>query len=240
MSVTHLLHIDDEMHYSEITKEYLEMRGYNVTLKHDADAGLNVLKSSTVDLCIVDIKMPKKDGFTLAAEIRLLNESMPIIFLTGQSTKEDKIKGLKMGADDYLTKPFSMEELYLRINAILKRVKVQEKAKSPGTFKLGKTTFHADLRELAIGDKQIKLTSIEAKLLKLLCERENQVLTRDAALKYIWGDGEHFRGYSLNVYVSKIRKFLRDEDSVEILNLHGEGYKLINKVSSSTALPNLE
>src|SRR4051812_11581921 len=120
MTVKHLLHIDDEVQYSELTKEYLEMRGFAVTLKHDPDAGLAVVLSSDVDLCIVDIKMPKKDGFAVAAEIRALHEDMPIIFLTGQSTKEDKIKGLKLGADDYLTKPFSMEELYLRINAILK------------------------------------------------------------------------------------------------------------------------
>jgi DNA-binding response OmpR family regulator len=127
-----------------------------------------------------------------------------------------------------------MEELYLRINAILKRVTVQDKIKSPGTFKFGKLVFHADLRELTIGDnKQIKLTSIEAKLLKLFCEHENQVLTRDMALKNIWGDDEQFRGYSLNVYVSKIRKLLRDEDTIEILNLHGEGYKLITKVDSA-------
>lgn len=234
MADAHLLHIDDEEHFSVLTKEYLEMQGFRVTLKHDAAAGLSVLKSSQVDLCIVDVKMPEKDGFTLAQEIRMLYDAMPIIFLTGQSTKEDKIKGLKMGADDYLTKPFSMEELYLRINAILKRVKVQEKVNSPETFTLGKAVFNAELRALSILDKQIKLTSIEAKLLKLLCEHENRVLTRDVALKRIWGDEEHFRGYSLNVYVSKIRKMLRDEDSIEILNLHGEGYKLITNVNSTS------
>jgi len=235
MSIAHLLHIDDEVDYSELTKEYLEMRGFSVTLKHDAEAGLVAFKSFPIDLCIVDIKMPKKDGFTLASEIRSINEFTPIIFLTGQSTKEDKIKGLKMGADDYLTKPFSMEELYLRIHAILKRVKVQEKAKSPETFKLGKALFHSELRELAIAGKQIKLTSIESKLLKLLCEHENQVLTRDVALKNIWGDDEQFRGYSLNVYVSKIRKILRDEDAIEIMNLHGEGYKLVMKGNTTSA-----
>lgn len=234
MTVAHLLHIDDEVHYSELTKEYLEMRGFTVTLKHDADAALEVISATAIDLCIVDIKMPKKDGFTLATEIRALHDDMPIIFLTGQSTKEDKIKGLKLGADDYLTKPFSMEELFLRISAILKRVKVQEKIKSPGTFKLGKLTFHSALRELTFGDKQIKLTSIESKLLKLFCEHENEVLTRDMALKNIWGDDEQFRSYSLNVYVSKIRKLLRDEESIEILNLHGEGYKLIVKVDSAS------
>lgn len=233
MSGIHLLHVDDEVQYSELTKEYLETQGLKVTLKHDAQNGLAALESSTFDLCIVDIKMPKKDGFTLAEEIRSINPTMPIIFLTGQSAKEDKIKGLRMGADDYLTKPFSMEELYLRICAILKRVKVQEKINCVEVFKLGEATFHSDLRELTVSGKTIRLTSIEAKLMKLLCEHENQVLTRDVAMKNIWGDEEHFRGYSLNVYVSKLRKMLRDEPAVEILNLHGEGYKLISKVTSS-------
>jgi two-component system, OmpR family, response regulator len=233
MSSIHLLHVDDEVQYSELTKEYLETQGFKVTLKHDASDGLAALESSVFDLCIVDIKMPKKDGFTLAEEIRSIHPSMPIIFLTGQSAKEDKIKGLRLGADDYLTKPFSMEELYLRISAILKRVKVQEKIKCVEAFKLGEATFHSDLRELNLYGKTIRLTSIEAKLLKLLCEHENQVLTRDVAMKNIWGDEEHFRGYSLNVYVSKLRKILRNESAVEILNLHGEGYKLITKVTSA-------
>lgn len=229
MSTAHLLHIDDEEQYSELTKEYLEMRGFQVTLEHDAEAGLKAFKSLGIDLCIVDIKMPKKDGFTLAEEMREINEFIPIIFLTGQSTKEDKIKGLKLGADDYVTKPFSMEELYLRINTILKRVMVQDKVRSPVKFNLGDVSFHTDLRELHFADRQIKLTSIESKLLTMLCEHENQVLSRNVAMRNIWGDEEHYRGYSLNVYVSKIRKFLKEERSVEIINLHGEGYKLVTK-----------
>jgi two-component system, OmpR family, response regulator len=229
MSTTHLLHIDDEEQYSLLTKEYLEMQGFTVTLKHDADAGLAAFRSSNIDLCIIDVKMPRKDGFTVVEEIRTINELVPVIFLTGQSTREDKIKGLRLGADDYLTKPFSMEELYLRIAAILKRVKVQEKIRMPETFCLGATSFHVDLRELRIADQQVKLTSTEAKLLKLLCEHENKVLTRDVAMRHIWGDEEYSRGYSLNVYVSKLRKLLKDEAAVEILNLHGEGYKLITK-----------
>lgn len=229
MTPTHLLHIDDEAQYSELTREYLEMRGFKVTLKHDAEAGLVAFRSSAIDLCIVDVKMPKKDGFTFVEEIRAINEFVPVIFLTGQSAKEDKIKGLRLGADDYLTKPFSMEELYLRINAILKRVKVQEKARTPDAFRLGQSSFHPDLRELHMADQQIKLTSIEAKLLKLLCEHENKVLTREVAMRNIWGDEEYSRGYSLNVYVSKIRKLLKDETAVEILNLHGEGYKLTTR-----------
>jgi DNA-binding response OmpR family regulator len=229
MDIIHLLLINDVVQYSELTKEYLEMRGCKVTLKHDGVAGLETFKLKPFDICVLDVKMPKKDGFTLAGEIKEINEAVPIIFLTGQSLKEDKIKGLTIGADDYLTKPFSMEELYLRIRAILKRVMVQEKTKVVDRFSIGQSSFNAELRELAVSDKVIKLTSIESKLLKMLCEHENKVLTRETAMLGIWGDEEHYRGYSLNVYVSKIRKFLKEDPQLEILNLHGEGYKLITK-----------
>jgi DNA-binding response OmpR family regulator len=229
MEQPHLLLIDDELQYSELTKEYLEMKGCKVILKHDGQAGLDTFKANIFDLCVLDIKMPKKDGFTLAEEIRQINEAMPIVFLTGQSLKEDRIRGLTLGADDYLTKPFSMEELYLRIRAILKRVKVQEKSKTVDTYRLGNSTFDPGLRQLTVAGNTIKLTSIESKLLSLFCEQQNKVLTRDAAMMGIWGDEEHYRGYSLNVYVSKLRKFLKDDPEVEILNLHGEGYKLIFK-----------
>ncbi|MCF0041502.1 response regulator transcription factor [Dyadobacter fanqingshengii] len=231
MEIPSLLLIDDEVQYSELTKEYLEMKGCKVMLKHDGQAGLDAFKLHAFDLCVLDIKMPKKDGFTLAEEIKELNETTPIIFLTGQSLKEDKIKGLTLGADDYLTKPFSMEELYLRIRAILKRVKVQEKAIVIDQYQWGHSKFDLELRELTVAGKRIKLTSIESKLLKLFCENQNKVLTRDAAMMGIWGDEEHYRGYSLNVYVSKLRKFLKPDTSVEILNLHGEGYKLVYKQS---------
>ncbi|WP_254412177.1 response regulator transcription factor [Dyadobacter diqingensis] len=229
MDDLHILLIDDEVQYSELTKEYLEMRGCKVTLKHDGLAGFETFKQNQFDLCVLDVKMPKIDGFTLAEEIKSIDECVPIIFLTGQSLKEDKIKGLTLGADDYLTKPFSMEELYLRIRVILKRVKAQEKTKIVNEFKVGSSVFNSELRELSVLNKTIKLTSIESKLLTLLCQYQNKVLTRDIAMLGIWGDEEHFRGYSLNVYVSKIRKFLKEDPMVEILNLHGEGYKLINK-----------
>lgn len=228
-----LLLIDDEVQYSELTKEYLEMKGCRVILKHDGQAGLVAFKSHSFDLCVLDIKMPKKDGFTLAEEIKELDETIPIIFLTGQSLKEDKIKGLMLGADDYLTKPFSMEELYLRIKAILKRVKVQQTATKVRQFQWGHSKFDPELRELTVSGDTVKLTSIESKLLQLFCQYQDKVLTRDTAMMGIWGDEEHYRGYSLNVYVSKLRKLLKAEPSVEILNLHGEGYKLICK--SNTA-----
>lgn len=233
MEQLHLLLIDDEVQYSELTKEYLEMKGCRVMLKHDGQAGLDAFKSYPFDLCILDIKMPKKDGFTLAEEIKAINEMTPIIFLTGQSLREDKIKGLMLGADDYLTKPFSMEELYLRIRAILKRVKVQERTNQTDQYQWGFSRFDPELRELTVAGEKIKLTSIESKLLKMFCEHQNKVLTRDAAMMGIWGDEEHYRGYSLNVYVSKLRKFLKPDPSVEILNLHGEGYKLVFKQNAT-------
>lgn len=229
MEQPQLLLIDDEIQYSELTKEYLEMKGCQVLLKHDGQAGLEAFKSKPFDLCVLDIKMPKKDGFTLAEEIKQIDETIPIIFLTGQSLKEDKIRGLTLGADDYLTKPFSMEELYLRIRAILKRVKMHEKVRTASQYQWGHSRFDPDLRELTVSGQVIKLTSIESKLLKLFCEHQNKVLTRDVAMIGIWGDEEHYRGYSLNVYVSKLRKFLKPDPAVEILNLHGEGYKLIFK-----------
>jgi two-component system OmpR family response regulator len=233
METPTLLLIDDEVQYSELTKEYLEMKGCKVMLKHDGQAGLDAFKSHPFDLCVLDIKMPKKDGFMLAEEIKEINEAIPIIFLTGQSLKEDKIKGLMLGADDYLTKPFSMEELYLRIRAILKRVKVQEKTNTFDSYQWGLSSFDPELRELTVSGERVKLTSIESKLLKLFCEHQNRVLTRDVAMMGIWGDEEHYRGYSLNVYVSKLRKFLKADPSVEILNLHGEGYKLIVKQNTA-------
>lgn len=232
MENAHLLLIDDEVQYSELTKEYLEMKGCKVTLQHDGLAGLQAFKSSPYDLCVLDIKMPKIDGFALAEEIRELDENIPIIFLTGQALKEDRIRGLKVGADDYLTKPFSLEELYLRIKAILKRVKVQEKPKDMSLFTFGKTVFNVPIRELKVEGQFYKLTSIESKLLSLLFENKDQVLTRETAMKHIWGDDENFRAFSLNVYISKIRKFLKADSSLEILNLHGEGYKLISKTKS--------
>ena len=229
MEQPNLLLIDDEVQYSELTKEFLEMKGCKVMLKHDGQAGLDAFKSNPFDLCVLDIKMPKKDGFALAGEMKEINDMTPIIFLTGLSLKEDKIKGLTLGADDYLTKPFSMEELYLRIRAILKRVKGQERVLVQDHFQMGFSKFDPELRELTVSGEKIKLTSIESKLLKMLCEHQNKVLTRDEAMMGIWGDEEHYRGYSLNVYVSKLRKFLKADDAIEILNLHGEGYKLIVK-----------
>jgi len=224
----HILLVDDEQQFSAMTKEYLEAKGYEVTLKHSAEDGLASFKINNCNLCIFDVKMPIKDGFSLAEEVRALDEHIPIVFLTGQTQKADRIKGLTIGADDYITKPFSMEELFLRIKAILKRVTIQEK-KKPEHFEIGKYSFDATSRELKIGAEVTKLTAIESQLLALFCEHKNELLQRDFALNRIWQDEDYLKGRSLNVYVSKLRTFLKGDENIEILNVHGEGYRMVVK-----------
>lgn len=227
-SIPHILFVDDEQQFSEMTKEYLEAKGFNVTLKHSADEGLSSFKVNAYNICIFDVKMPIKDGFSLAEDIRALDENIPIVFLTGQTQKESRIKGLTIGADDYITKPFSMEELFLRIKVILKRVTVQEK-KNPDHFKIGKYSFDALARELKLGVETVKLSAIEAKLLELFCKNLNNIIQREFALNRIWQDEDYLKGRSLNVYVSKLRSFLKGDENIEILNVHGEGYRMVVK-----------
>ncbi len=224
----HILFVDDEKQFSAMTMEYLQAKGFDVTLKHSADDGLATFRQGHFDCCIFDVRMPIKDGFSLAEDVRKLDENIPIIFLTGQTKKEDRIKGLTIGADDYVTKPFSMEELNLRIKAILKRVNVQEK-KSPDHFKIGKYNFNSISRELMYGDETTKLSAIESKLLQLFSENINGLLQRDFALAQIWQDEDYLKGRSLNVYVSKLRSFLKKDNNIEILNVHGEGYRMVVK-----------
>jgi DNA-binding response OmpR family regulator len=172
--------------------------------------------------------LPKKDGFQLASEIRELNATIPIIFLTAKSLTEDKIKGFKLGADDYITKPFDFEELLLRITAILKRsmesVEVDDKS---NVFQLGRYTFDPDLQRLIIEDEEIKLTRKERDLLKLLCLQQNKILSRELTLKTIWGTDDYFSGRSMDVFISKLRKYLEKDSRIKIMNIHGVGFKMI-------------
>ena len=227
-ALPHILFVDDEQQFSAMTKEYLEAKGFLVTLKHSAEDGLSAFKTSDYDLCIFDVRMPIRDGFSLAKEVRELDGNIPIVFLTGQTQKEDRIKGLTIGADDYITKPFSMEELFLRIKAILKRVRVPEK-KNPKHFIIGKYSFDSISRELKFEENINKLSAIEAKLLQLFCENLNGLVQRDFALNRIWQDEDYLKGRSLNVYVSKLRSFLKQDENIEILNVHGEGYRMVVK-----------
>lgn len=225
-----ILFVDDERQFSAMTKEYLESKGHKVTLKHSGDEGIVSFKNDDFELCILDIKMPLKDGFVLATEIRDFNEFVPIIFLTGQTEREDRIKGLSLGADDYITKPFSMEELNLRIQNIMRRITIEERnQKVQEKYTIGNYKFDATVRELKNAKETIKLTAKEAKLLQMFCKNMNGVVERDLALKRIWGDEYMLKGRSLNVYVSKLRHYLKEDPNIEFLNVHGYGYKMAVK-----------
>ena len=222
--------VEDDANLGTILKEALEMSDYNVSLYKDGEEGWNNFTKGTFDMCLLDVMMPKKDGFSLAAEIRKVDTAVPIIFLTAKSLKEDKIEGFKVGADDYITKPFSMEELELRIEAILRRTnKNQFESNDQKVFQIGKFTFNHDDRTLVIADKSQNLTTKEAALLRLLCIHQNSLLERDIALKSVWHDDNYFTGRSMDVYITKLRKYLKDDENIEIINVHGSGFRLMIK-----------
>ncbi|MFA6819348.1 MAG: response regulator transcription factor [Bacteroidaceae bacterium] len=221
-----ILLCEDDENLGMLLREYLQAKGYETDLFADGDAGYKAFLKEKYDICILDVMMPKKDGFTLAKEIKDANAEMPIVFLTAKTLKEDVFEGFKIGADDYITKPFSMEELTFRIEAILRRV--QGKKPSDETIlKLGHYTFDTQKQILARGDEKTKLTTKESELLTLLYQHANEVLQRDFALKTIWIDDNYFNARSMDVYITKLRKHLKDDEDVEILNVHGKGYKLI-------------
>jgi two-component system, OmpR family, response regulator len=230
--MTKILMIDDDRLTSSLTQEYLEGKGLTVRLVHSGEEGIKVFRTeSPFDLCLLDVKMPFKDGFAVAQEMRSFEADIPLIFLTGQTEKESRIKGFTLGGDDYVTKPFSMEELYWRIIAILRRVGKQEertkRAEATTHFAVGQYQFDPNTRELVLGDKLQKLSAIEAALLRLFCESTNGIIERDFALHRIWQDDDLLRGRSLNTYVSKLRHYLADDAAIEILNVHGVGYRLV-------------
>jgi DNA-binding response OmpR family regulator len=225
---TKVLLAEDDKNLGNVLKAYLEAKGFNTTLCIDGKEALETFKRNDFDFCILDIMMPIMDGFTVAKEIRKLDTKVPFLFLTAKSMQEDKIYGFELGADDYLTKPFSMEELLLRIKAIRRRV--EESAKNAGdnnTFTFGKYVFDHNRQMLSVGKKSTKLTSKEADLLKLLCQNMNQVLDRSVALNKIWYDDSYFNARSMDVYITKLRKYLKDDPEVELINVHGVGFKLV-------------
>ena len=221
-----ILLAEDDENLGMLLREYLMAKGFETTLKPDGEAAYDAFMKNKYDLCILDVMMPKKDGFSLAQDIRVLNSEIPIIFLTAKSLKEDILEGFKIGADDYLTKPFSMEELLFRIEAILRRTQ-GVKQKEQQVYTLGKFTFDTQKQILSDADKSVKLTTKESELLKLLCAHANDVLERNYALKKIWIDDNYFNARSMDVYITKLRKHLKEESTVEIINIHGKGYKLI-------------
>jgi DNA-binding response OmpR family regulator len=192
----------------------------------DGEAGYKAFMKGKYDICLLDVMMPKMDGFTLAREIRIVNSEVPIIFLTAKNLKDDILEGFKLGADDYLTKPFSMDELVYRMEAILRRVKGKNQ-RAVTRYQLGKFTFDTQRQVLSIGDKQSKLTTKESELLTMLCSHANDVLERELALKTIWIDDNYFNARSMDVYITKLRKHLKDDPTIEINNVHGKGYRLI-------------
>lgn len=221
-----ILLAEDDNNLGFVLKDYLEMLNYNVDLRKNGVEALQAFKSRSFDICILDVMMPLKDGFTLAKEIKEINSEVPIIFLTAKSMTDDRIKGLKLGADDYITKPFSTEELSLRVNAVLKRSKKITEEQKETNFKIGKYNFEYANQTIEINGTKQNLTKKEAELLKMLCENQNNVLRREVALKKIWGDDDYFMGRSMDVYITKLRKYLKDDPAISISNIHGTGFKL--------------
>ncbi len=221
-----ILLCEDDENLGMLLREFLQAKGFNADLCPDGEKGYKAFLKGKYDLCVLDVMMPKKDGFTLAQEIRNVNGEVPIIFLTAKNLKDDVLEGFKIGADDYITKPFSMEELVVRIDAILRRVK-GKKDREVTLFRIGKFTFDTQKQVLVSGDSTQKLTTKESELLALLCSHVNDILERNYALKTIWVDDNYFNARSMDVYITKLRKLLKGDPSIEIINIHGKGYKLI-------------
>jgi len=224
---TKLLLAEDDENLGLLLREYLIAKGYDAELYPDGEAAYKGFMKEHYDICILDVMMPKKDGFTLAKDIRIVNADIPILFLTAKNMKEDVLEGFKLGADDYITKPFSMEELILRIEAILRRTSHENQAAAMQVFTIGKFSFDTRKQTLSGGESVVKLTTKESDLLKLLCQNANKILERNYALKSIWIDDNYFNARSMDVYITKLRKHLKPEETVEIINVHGKGYKLI-------------
>lgn len=226
-----ILLVEDDPNLGLLLQDYLQLKGkFDVILCVDGEEGLRAFGKQEFDMCILDVMMPKKDGFTLGKEIRKINQHIPIIFATAKAMMEDKASAYDLGGDDYITKPFRIEELLLRINALLKRVSVKEGVEvSPveTQFQIGDYTFDYTTQLIHFNGQQQKLSTKEAELLQLLCLKKNAVLTREEALLSIWHDDNYFNGRSMDVFLSKLRKYLREDPKVEILNVHGKGYKLL-------------
>ena len=226
LNEVNILLCEDDESLGMLLREYLEAKGYNTTLCQDGEEGLATFETDEYSLCILDVMMPRMDGFTLARRIREINPDTPFMFLTAKNLKEDVREGFELGADDYITKPFSMEEVVYRIEAILRRVR-GKKSKDVAIRTIGGFTFATQKQTLTYKGTETKLTTKEAELLTLLSNRPNELLQRDYALKTIWIDDNYFNARSMDVYITKLRKHLKADDKVEIINVHGKGYKLV-------------
>ena len=226
---TRLLLVEDDKNLGSLLCEFLNAKDFDADLAVDGEHGFTKFGENQYDLCLLDVMMPIKDGFTLAREIRQIDPEIPIIFLTAKSMKQDTIEGFKSGADDYITKPFSMEELLYRIKAIMRRSYDVKEPMESSVFQVGSFSFDSNSQQLEKGGNSINLTSKENQLLKTLCLNRNRVLQRETALKLIWGDDTYFNARSMDVYISKLRKHFKSDESVEIVNIHGKGFKLLER-----------
>ena len=223
-----ILLVEDEENLQEALKLNLELEGYDVTCLGDGASALKKVKEEYFDLILLDVMLPELDGFDVSENIRLQNIETPILMLSARSGSADRVTGLKKGADDYLTKPFSMEELLARINAIIRRTE-DGKGHEHLINKIGDIKYEPSLRLIHLKDGIKKLTTKENQLLELLVKNENEVLDRQATLRAVWGDDNYFNGRSMDVYIAKLRKMLKEDSSIEIMNIHGKGFKLIIK-----------
>jgi two-component system, OmpR family, response regulator len=227
-SQMNVLLAEDDRNLGNILKNFLEAKGYPTTLCINGREAVDAYKKKEFYFCILDIMMPVRDGFYVAKEIRSMNPKVPLMFLTAKGMQEDKLKGFESGADDYITKPFNMDELLMRMQAILRRSEEAPKIQdTENIFQVGNYTFDYNRQTLSIKGKEKKLTSKEAGLLRLLCTNANEVLERSIALNKIWSDDSYFNARSMDVYIVKLRKYLREDPTVELINVHGVGFKLV-------------
>ena len=221
-----ILLVEDDANLGSITSQYLMAKGFKCHWEENGELGYQSFVKNEYDLVILDVMMPVKDGFSTAKDIRGIDKNIPIIFLTAKSMKEDTLKGFEIGGDDYITKPFNMDELVARINAILKRVTTDSDSYFDD-LEIGKLTFNPKMQILSMGDFSVTLTTKESDLLTLLYKNKNNILDRNHALKAIWGDDNYFNGRSMDVYIAKLRKYLKQDDQIQIINVHGRGFKLL-------------
>ncbi|MDR0419276.1 MAG: response regulator transcription factor [Prevotellaceae bacterium] len=226
-SKARILLAEDDENLGMLLKEYLQVKGYEIDLFLNGEKAFIGFQKAKYDICILDVMMPVKDGITLAKEIRMLSSTVPILFLTAKSVKEDILEGFAAGADDYMTKPFSIEELLFRVEAILRRTRGEHASQNQDVFQIGIYTFNSTKQTLTKDSIEQKLTAKESELLRQLCINRNAVLDRNFALKTIWNDDTYFNARSMDVYITKLRKFLKEDPSIQIINVRGKGFKLI-------------
>lgn len=225
ISKAKILYVEDDEALSYVTRENLELRGFEVDYANNGEEALLKSQNNRYDLCLLDVMLPKLDGYTLAIRIREMDDDVPIIFLTAKSAKEDKLQGLRLGADDYITKPFSIEELILKIEVFLRRSQKNSSVKTAGTMHLGKYIFDYSSQQLRFNDQFTKLTYKENELLLFLIKLSGTVIRREEILEKLWNDNSYFAGRSLDVFISRLRKYLKEDPGIVLENIHGVGFR---------------